>query len=471
MIVMLRRTAPVAVIAILLLATVGVAQDKDTLWTKVSAEGKVISLAWDKNHPWDQLLGAQGAELMATYFAGNREVAESLGRAAAAKADQRTLRFTLPEMLRNTVGGPVCLFVQAPNRRALPVRRAASNDADTVGFRYEAWERQIRQASDLRTARDLVADATRSLDAATKRVASKQSTMAQRGWTDSASCEQVAAPSALLGPKPFDIIEPAGQDDAARRVCINKVVNGFVVNQGYIEDLPKRLADVAASKNVERARGMISAVYSSAFAGPADANPRALVGAIAQRLGPDNATFKARQPQLALFDRDWMKWVGTLKDYAPPLGTPDDDLGWPSTATESAFRLFGPDLATKLNAGWAMQDVPAATTRDLESFLGSALDAYGGCVDDSLKQLSTKYQNWEALRSTAPQRAAAARDFLVRECRQEVGDLEKMKADRKTIEDALARDQQALARASAPAPLATSPIVLNAVSCQQQAKR
>jgi len=114
-----------------------------------------------------------------------------------------------------------------------------------------------------------------------------------------------------------------------------------------------------------------------------------------------------------------------------------------------------------------MEDVPAGTIRDLESFLGSALDAYGGCVDDAVKQLATKYENYQALRSTAPQRAAAARDFLVRECRQEVSDFEKMKADRKIIEDELARDQQVLTRASAPAPLATSPIVLNTASCQQ----
>jgi hypothetical protein len=465
-----RRSAGAVVASILLATALGRAQDKDTLWTKVTAEGKAILLSWDKNHPWDQMLGAQGAELMATYFTGNREVSESLGRAAAAKGDARTLRFTLPENVRATVSGPICLFLQAPNRRALPVRRASAGDADTVGFRYEAWERSIRQVSDVALARSRVADATRSLDTATRRVASKQSSMAQRGWSDQASCQQVAAPSSVLGPKPFDVIEPAGQQDAARRVCINRVVTGFIVNQIYIEDLPKSLADLAAAKNVERARAKISAVYSSAFAGPAEVNPRELVGAIAQRLGADNATLKARQPQIATFDRDWMKWAGTLKDYTPPLGTPDDDLGWVSTARESAFRLFGPDLAKKLNASWAMEDVPAGTIRDLESFLGSALDAYGGCVDDAAKQLATKYENYQALRSTAPQRAEAARDFLVRECRQEVSDFEKMKADRKIIEDELARDQQALARASTPAPLATSPVVLNAISCQQ-AKR
>jgi len=463
----LRRSTAILIVAAVLIPLAAIAQDKDTLWTKVSAEGKTVTLSWDKNHPWDQMLSAQGAELMATYYTGNREVAESLGRAPASKADQRTLHFTLPETLRASVSGPVCLFLQAPNRKSLPVRRASSNDADTVGFRYEPWERQIRQASDARTARQLVADATRSLDAATKRVTAKQSSMAQRGWTDGASCEQVAAPSAVLGPRPFDVIDPPAQDDAARRVCVNRVDNGFLVIQDYVEGLPKTIAAFAESRNVDGARKKLSAVYTAAFAGPQGIEAPELIAGIAARLGADNATLKARQSQIAIFARDWKRWAGTLRGYTPPLGEIDEYLRWPSTASESAFRLFGPDLANKLNAGWAMQGVPAATVRDLESFLGSALDAYDGCVEDSRKQLATKFDNWDALRSSAPQRAAAARDFLVRECRQEVSELEKMKADRATIEQELARDQQTLARVSAAAPLASSPTVLNGVSCQQ----
>jgi hypothetical protein len=42
-----------------------------------------------------------------------------------------------------------------------------------------------------------------------------------------------------------------------------------------------------------------------------------------------------------------------------------------------------------------------------------------------------------------------------------------MKADRQTIQDQLARDQQALSRVSAPVPIPSSPVALNALSCQQ----
>jgi hypothetical protein len=209
-------------------------------------------------------------------------------------------------------------------------------------------------------------------------------------------------------------------------------------------------------------------VYSSAFAGPAGVTPASLLDGITNRLGAENATVKARAAQTAEFLLDWAKWIPTLKDYRPELGSPNDDLGWPSTASASAFQLFGAELATQLKVEWAMDGVSPGTVRDLESFLGSALDAYSGCVDDAAKQLKTKYDNWEALRSNAPQRAASAREFLVRECRQEVGAFEAMKAEQATLQQQLAREQQSLSSATTQGPLAGRPQDLNFASCVGQ---
>lgn len=453
------------------ITAVALAQDRDTLWTKVSADGASISLSWDKSHPWDATLGASGAELIARYYVdARREAAESLGRATPQRRDQRLLRFTLPEAMRGTPAGPVCLFIQMPDRRALPVRRADNRDGDTVGFRYEPWERRIRQVGETRAAQERVATAERSLATSARAVASKEATVAQRGWSNLAACDQIAGPAATLGPKPSDVVDLAKQDDVARRVCVNRVDNGFLlINGEYVpETLPKLLETYAATKDADAARTRISAVYSAAFAGPIGADPPSLMKAIVERLGAENATVKARTAQTAEFMRDWAKWESTLKDYNPELGEPDEYLGWTSTSKEAAFRLFGPDLARQLKAEWAVQGLPAPTVADLESYFGSALDAYSGCVEDSVKQLRTKFDNWEALRSSAPQRAASAREFLVRECRQEVDALDKMKAERARLQTELQRDQQALATASTPVPLAEKPLVLNGVSCSQR---
>jgi len=456
-----------SVAALLVFSSIAAAQDKETLWTKVTAEGRIVSLAWDKDHPWDAALNTGGAELVARYFVDSRrEVSESLGRGVARNGDRRTLRFPLPETLRAPAVGPVCLFLQLPDRRTLPVRRANARDADTVGFRYEPWERQIRQASEAKLAQERVAVTERSLSMSSQNIAAKQTSLAQRGWTDMASCEQIATPSATVGPRPPDVVAPADQDNVARQVCVNRVAVGYLINDDFISDtLPKIIASAEAAKDAEKARSSMSEVYSSAFAGPPGMNPAALLNAIVGKLGADNATVRARQSQGTEFLRDWAKWTPTLKNYTPPLGSPTDDVGWPSTAAESAFHLFGHDLASQLKADWAMDGVPAGTVRDLESYLGAALDAYSGCVEDSAKQLKTKYDSWEGLRSTAPQRAASARDFLTRECRQEVGSLDGLKSQRAALQDQLTRDRQSLTAATASSALPTASQQLNSVAC------
>jgi len=463
------RVAGALAVALAMSAAV-LAQDKDTLWTSVTAEGTTIALTWDKNHPWDAILATNGAELVAKYFVdARREVTESLGRATPARRDQRTLRFTLPEAVRGTLAGPVCLFIQMPDRRALPIRRPDNRNGDTVGFRYDSWERRIRQAGDTRAAQERVTSAERSLTASARIVAGREATLAQRGWTGLASCDQVAVPTAALGPKPSDVVDLARQPDVARRVCVNRVVNGFLlISEEYVpETLPKLLASYAASKDVDSARSRLSAVYSAAFAGPVGADPPSLIHAIVERLGADNGTVRARAVQTAGFLKDWDTFAPTLKGYTPELGDPDEYLGWTSTAKESAFHLFGPDLARQLKAEWAVQGLPPGSVSDLESYLGSALDAYTGCVDDSVKQLRTKSDNWDALRSAAPQRAASAREFLVRECRQEVNALSTMKTERAALEAQVARDRQTLATVSTPIRLADKPLALNGVSCAQ----
>ena len=43
------------------------AQDKNSLDTKVVAEGGTITLSWDKKHPWDADMLARGVSLLAEY--------------------------------------------------------------------------------------------------------------------------------------------------------------------------------------------------------------------------------------------------------------------------------------------------------------------------------------------------------------------------------------------------------------------
>jgi hypothetical protein len=142
----------------------------------------------------------------------------------------------------------------------------------------------------------------------------------------------------------------------------------------------------------------------------------------------ERGTLSTRETQAAEFRRDWERLLSSMPGYEPHL-TENEVLALPSTAHDVAFRIFGPTLARQIQAEWAVDGVPAATLTDKEGVVGVALDAYFGCLEDGRKQLAIKWENWEALETSAPQRAAAARDFFVRECRQEVSLLEKLRKE------------------------------------------
>jgi hypothetical protein len=458
----------VAIVTLAVFRTVS-AQDRDTLWTRATAEGRVVSLSWDKAHPWNAILVANGAELVAKYVVpGGKEIVEPIARATVRPGDTRTVRFPLPETVRANPVGPVCLFLQLPDKRVLPIRRATPQLTDTAGFRYEAWDRAVRQRSQARAAEESVTQAQRALAVSTQSLANQQATLASRGWTTVQACDTIPAPRAGASARPFDAVPSAEQDDAARRVCVRQVWVADVVTADFVgKRLPALLQKYEQGRDIEAARSSLEAVFDSAFVG-AGGDVTGLLNAVVSRLGADNATVRAREGQLREFLRDWSKWSPTADSYKPQFGTATDYLKWPSTAAGVAFRIFAPTLAEALKAGWAVREVPAPSTRDLESFLGASLDAYAGCVEDGRKQLKTKWDNWQAEQAMAPQFAASARDFLVRECRQEVGLLDKLKTDRSAFEQQLVRAQQAVTIAATAPPLAPKPEVLNGASCSQK---
>jgi hypothetical protein len=458
----------VAMITLIVFRTAS-GQDRDTLWTRATAEGRVVSLSWDKAHPWDAILTTNGAELIAKYVVqGGKEIVEPIARATVRPGDTRTVRFPLPETVRANPIGPVCLFLQLPDRRVLPIRRATPQLTDTAGFRYEAWDRAVRQRSQARAADESLTQAQRALAVSTQSIANQQATLASRGWTTVQACDTIAAPRTGASARPFDAVPPAEQDEAARRVCVRQVWVADVVTADFVtKRLPALLQKYEQTRDIEAARSSLEAVFDSAFVG-AGGNVTGLLDAILAKLGTANATVRAREGQLREFLRDWSRWSPTADSYKPQFGNTANYLRWPSTAAAVAFRIFAPALAESLKAAWAVRDVPAPSTRDLESFLGASLDAYTGCVDDGRKQLAIKWDNWQAEQAMAPQFAASARDFLVRECRQEVGLLDKLKTDRAAFEQQFARAQQAVTAAAAASPLVSKPEVLNGASCAQK---
>lgn len=435
------------------------AQGKGTLWTEVSSSTNIVRLAWDNSHPWDALLTTSGAELVARYVTdGGREVTETLGRGTRVPDRSRAVEFVLPGDLRGAPSGPVCLAIQLPDRRVLPIRRAQSGDLDTAGFRYQAWGEQIHQRTQARALDRSIEALQRALEIATANTATAETTATARGWTDEDACAKpVAMPTGT--PVPFDVVPPDRQDDEARRVCVARVREA---RQMTIRGAAtaRRLQSYEAQRDVAAARRLLFSEYSAARVLEASA----LLARMADQLGPDHPVVREYGERKRRFDADWSRFSASTG--RPLLGTRQDEITWPSEGWAVAFRLLGGiDFAREMKAEWAITDLPDSKAEDLVALLGAAFTAYEGCVDDANKQLRLKYDSFQAYAGDAPQRARAQQQFFERECRQGLADRNKLRAEREAFaRDLRARQAERTALASA-RPLPSRREMLNGSRC------
>ena len=443
------------------------AQNKETVWTKVSADGSTITLSWDKNHPWSADLSRGGATLVAKYHLLSRQ--ETLEPLAVARAgsEERQLRFSLPDGLRGDPAGPVCLFFQTPGRRVLPIRKSDKNGADTSGFRYEPWEKAARQRSLARIAQNRVTSAELALSRADQNVRGQEAIAASRGWQSLDACSNIAAPNFTLGERPRQVVPPADQDEESRRLCVYRALDGNEIRLEEAKDrLGKRVAALNAARDADAIRELLPVYFGNAFQG-IDTDPVSFMKSIVDALGNDNATVRARHDELLAFVGDLIAQGAKLRGYEPRLPNYSNRLGWPSSASESVFRLYAKEIARVLDVAWAVEGIEG-NSKDLETVLGAALDAYSGCVGDAKKQFARNWESWTELRASASTRADSAKDFLVRECRTEMQKLDALRADRDRFVRQLADERGAAATAATIPPIAGRVATLNTSSCAPQ---
>lgn len=444
------------------------AQGKDTVWTRVSADGAQLTLSWDKSHPWSKDMDGRGAELVARYrTAGGREVSERLAAGQADREDRR-LTFTLPDGVRSRVEGPVCLFLQVAGRRVLPVRRSDRANADTGGFRYPAWDARVLARAEADVAREGLAAAERALAIADGNLSRQRTAAAERHWTTLEACDAPSVRAAGPPVKPYSVVEPGAQDDIARRVCVHRtyVTSQGLTNSAFHTRVQARLAELARQRDRSQAQELLLEAF---FAG---VDVFEVAGRLFDRLKAsghaDAAFLRDREPQAVAFLLDWQRWQPTLARYAPHLGRPGEKIGWPSTAAHLRLRLAAPWLRETFGADavWALAGVEPPTFDEAQAIVGAALDAYHGCVADTRSQLATNYEAWQTLVASEPARAATEREFLIRDCRAGVTRLTELLRELARFEAQLLEARAAAARADRPLPpLAARAVVLNAEAC------
>lgn len=440
------------------------AQDRDTLETKVTAEGSLVLLEWSKKHPWSLEMASRGAALVAEYVTGGRGLVSEVLRTAPGRAnpkDDRALRFRLPEKIASPPQGPVCLFIQLPNRKVLPVRKANNRGDDTSRFRFEAWETVAAQRAAVESLKVRIAAAEAALAVKQKDVETQQSIIAKGGWKGADACAAITGPVSSEVRRPYDAVDPREQDAIARKVCIHRVWFG--------EQFLDRKRSAGEKGDQKSAQTYVSAA-ASVVRSPAVLD--AIVSMLKEKVTEPDESLRARFAQAAAYTADWQRWEPAMSAYSRPhFGESFDTLDLQSTAQDAAKRLLHPQLAKEVQLPPEKDLAPPRPT-DAAGYLGGSLEAYFRCVQDGKKQLATKYESWTALRAKTPELQAMAQADMMRACQREFGVLDRLTREVKALEEKLGRDRQALAAAEkASAPGSGKSQVLNGAACQAQASR
>jgi hypothetical protein len=441
---------PITLVLLVAGGIAAAAQSRDTLETKVTADGDMVLLDWSKKHPWDAALLEQGAAMIAEYRTSRGIASEVVGKATARDRNDRTLRFRLPDRLTGDPVGPVCLLFELANRQVLPIRQVNRRGDDTARFQSEGWTAVVQAQAAARRRELQAAELQRAVAAKQRDVVSQEATAAASKWTSPGGCDSLQPPRAadLQAPPP-----PAEHDAVARQVCISRVAWGE-------QRIAEALAEARAEPDDEAAARIYVMTATEVVRSPLRLQQEVQV----QRAGGGAADVLAsRTAQLDRMLADWQRWSGAAATYrAPAFGEFRDTLDLQSSASDAALRLFGARLGTEVGLVVTRPLTPQPVDRP--GYIGGSLEAYDRCVTDGKSQLQTKFRNWQELQATAATRASLEKAQLAAACRTGLATLGRLQGELQAMQ----RQQQELA-VSAVLPTAASlprtAAVLNGVAC------
>lgn len=466
-----RQSAALIAAAVVLAASSGVAQNRDTMETKVTASGSTITFEWSKKHPWDADL-ANGAFLFAEYRTARGAgidclIADSTGRGDTyarrgqfgpcmapltmpAGKDQRRIRFELPAQVRAVPLGDVCLFVALPNQRIVPIRQAGKDGESTSRFSYVPWAETVTASARTAVLRARRQELERAISSLEQSVANQVANNERNKWTSIDACENVTV--STFAPEEADrpVAAVAEHDRLARQVCVNKVVTAQAA-------LDKQVDEVAArGENKSRADLTVELALISNAVQP----PPVLASVLAK--ASDSAGdewMRWRAPQYEVFVRDFNRFSATAAQYQREFPVAHFETGRPilrlQTLTVSAGRRASDALRT--------QQAPDA--RDLRGFVGGAIEAYDRCVSDGLRQLSVNLRSTASLSANAASLTNRVRTETMNECRADLAKVNALRAEMTKYREELAANTRELASLT-PAALSSKTLVLNDAVCK-----
>lgn len=336
------------------LAACGSASVSSTLWTTIQAQGPAIYLNIDSEHPRAKSL-ANIQLLLAADFLDETGQLRTASLGLGQRQSALSLAFRLPEQLNNVPKGEVCLYFSPvdPRLGPLPVR-ARSDQGDSSGFRYAAWEEGIRA----RTKQAVLTRQRVELEAqlaAQQRVVDRlQARLSSQGVSAAEQCDRPSDSKQLGSVRGTDVVGPAAQASSARRICLRRLRElSLVAPFNVIDELLAQKMTMSAER-----------------------------GKQSHRLAQDWRSLGAQ----------------TGPDYQPELGDVHETLA----------------ISTEAEVLMAKKERTQVQT---QAMLAGVLDGYDTCVADTQRQLGHRYQLWLNAQSRSGDRAAAMSAFRASECR------------------------------------------------------
>lgn len=346
----------------------------DDAMVKLQANDNIINASWTLDHPWAKEFISQAAKfrLYGQYVSHGKHVEVPLANAQL--TGQTGWTFQLPEKLPATPESPVCLHISAGRNQSIPVRSNGSAQYDTARFRYEPWERNIRNTSRLAEQQREINLLETAISQDEASVATYKKNLAARGIKTQGDCtrEEMTGTPSVAEAAPGKVVEPSRQQAASERICVHRTRNWgskIILPPVYVIDVP--------------------AILKLYFDARAITSP------------------SSRNDQLySQFQKDWASWYKeTGEGFLPEIGEKNDILAEVGLVT-AAINRWNTNPQNRNNT-------------DLNIIANGMLDAYTGCLEDVNKQLNANYNAWQLAQKNKESRDQRYSEFKQAECVRE----------------------------------------------------
>ncbi len=427
------------------------AQSSDTLGTKLTLSGQTLNFRWDPKHPWSGQMSSSGVQLFAEYVTERQgRVVQKLDAGRPAMATDPSVTLHLPDVLEAVPTGNVCLYLQVTNGRRIPVRKSRSGDADTEHFAVPDWGATVSANSINKIQRGRKATLEAAVKSGETAVQAQTEAIKKKGWTDSASCEAVKAPSFAPSERPADAFPAEEHDALARQVCIRRVVE-------------KRLPLALGLPNIK----VLYRPRLAALSLPDPLIGSALLQYLRMQKHVDREDLNLREAEFAVYKADWARWrtstEADIRQQVPPaFGSLGEEL-----VIQDVTAAVGLEILDFTNlASPVLRTSPQPQTKDVLGYLGGAMETYTRCVHDGQDELAAKLRAWTEQVQRAPMLETIARNQLRTQCLEAFSDLDKQRQQLALVQQQLDTERQQQAKEPSSAPTAnTQTAVLNGAAC------